>query len=102
MSYHPFKSACGPNWEDLDDDDLEVFAPDKDETVKYGECDNANDCADHEDVYEADLSPISPTEYFPEDDTPYCLNVAALKHYNEVWDVSRSLPAYPELSFDDH
>jgi hypothetical protein len=66
-----FQSALGPNWEELDDDDLKIFAPDKDRE-------------DH-----TDLEQI------------YCLNLAKMKHDNAVWHTCHALPAHRELSHSE-
>ena len=109
---HLYVSPTGSNWMDLDDDDLEIFAPDQhepnecnesdeceesDERDGYHNADDAATCAignGEEDIYNA-------ADHYYED-TSVSLNVANLKYCNEVWHICRALPAYTEFSFDEH
>ncbi|KAG9203911.1 hypothetical protein G6514_002072 [Epicoccum nigrum] len=114
MPYVPFQSKYGPNWEDLEDDDLSVFIkrdeipetvtaiekPDQDGSDEDDEYEEAGISA-AEGMHEAGLSQISTSDSFPEDeDLPTSLNLAKRKHFNEAWDICRACPAYKELSFD--
>lgn len=85
MSY-VFQSSRGVNWEDLDDDDLKIFAPDKEEV----DVENAPE----------KVEPLSANCVY--ENTPNSLNLAWQKHFNEVWDVCRALPAHKKLSFDQY
>lgn len=103
---HLHVSATGTNWMDLDDDDLEIFAPDKnepdecdepDERDGYDNADDAATCAVENG--QEDISNAADDYY---EDTPVSLNVANLKYLNEVWHICRALPAYKEFSFDKY
>lgn len=81
---HLYVSPSGANWMDMDDDDddLQMFAPDKENS---DQCDDATSAV--ENVYNA------------EDEVPvYCLSLAKMKRDNGVWNRCNALPAYKELS----
>lgn len=77
---HVFQSSRGLNWEDLDDDNLKIFAHNKEEGNENGPAD----------IYHAE-----------EEAPTYCLSLARMKYDNAVWDTCRALPAHPELSHSE-
>jgi hypothetical protein len=97
---HGYRYSRGPSWEDLDDEDLRIFAPDAEEPVKCDGCDNVDDAATSavENVQEVVYN-VADDFY---DDTPVSLNVANMKYLNEVWNACHAPPAYAELSFDEY
>jgi hypothetical protein len=97
---HFFKPAPGPNWEDLDEDDLKMFAPDEEKSADCDGDDNADDSATPAVENVQAVVYNAADEYY--DDTPVSLNAANLKYLNEVWHTCHALPAYAEFSFDKY
>lgn len=100
MSYVPFKSDCGPNWEDLDDNDLNIFITGNEisESSMVFAATNKNGPDDDDDDDEEAEQIARETDNDGEEPI-FCLKLAKMKYINGVWGSCNARPAYEELSY---